>query len=49
MFWFDLVAILLEDVVAANEELAMQESMVLYAFLCLSTCLLLRYDFYIIA
>ena len=32
-----------------NEELAMQASMVSYAFLCLSTCLLLRDVFYAIA
>ena len=38
-----------EDGVAANEELTMQASTVSYAFFCLSTCLLLRDDFYVIA
>jgi hypothetical protein len=38
-----------EDGVAANEELAMQASMVSYAFLCISTCLPLRDGFYAIA
>jgi len=40
--WIHLVATLQEDGVATKEELAMQASMVSYAFLCLSTCLLLR-------
>jgi hypothetical protein len=34
---------------AANEELAMQASMVSYTFLCLSACLLLSGDFNVIA